>query len=125
MFLRDKIIFSTSYSTFRILNIPTSRIPDFQDVFKQVEPFVIFVHVFFFFWRHGKGTLPCILCKKAFFVHEIARNVLALKVGNLYNKRKNGKGETYKREQEVFSCLFRRTVWSSAGTDGATPWVQR
>ena len=86
MFLRDKIIFSTSYSTFRILNILTSRIPDFQDVFKQVEPFVIFVHVFFFFWRHGKGTLPGILCKKAFFVREIARNVIAPSAGGVYNE---------------------------------------
>lgn len=86
MFLRDKIIFSTSYSTFRTLNILLSRITDLQAVFKQLETFVIFVHGFFLFWRHGKGTLPGILCKKAFFVREIARNVLAPSAGDLYNE---------------------------------------
>lgn len=86
MFLRDKIIFSTSYSTFRTHNILISRIPDLQAVFKQLGPFVIFVHGFFFFWRHGKGTLPGILCKKAFFVREIARNVLAPSAGGVYNE---------------------------------------
>ena len=86
MFLRDKIIFSTSYSTFRTLSILILRIPDFQAVFKQLGPYVIFVHGFFLFWRHKKTGPAGPPAQIVLFVREIAGNVLAPSAGGLYNE---------------------------------------
>ena len=86
MFLRDKIIFSTSYSTFRTLSILILRISDFQTVFKQLGPFVIFVHVFFLFWQHKKTGHAGPPAQIVLFVLEIAGNVLAPSAGGLYNE---------------------------------------